>query len=123
MKRLRVFLAVALVVLAMAGVACHEGIKTPEKMTPKERGVLATSLYNNAYSNYLLQFDATPKPMDLATREYFDAYKKAMETVYPVISAYNAIAQMGAAPTADQEAAIIRAIYQLQAMLMSGGKG
>jgi hypothetical protein len=70
-----------------------------------------------------MQFDATPKPMDAAMREYFQAYKKAMEGVYPVIAAYNSVAQIGAVPTPEQEAAIIRAIYQLQAMLLSGGKG
>lgn len=123
MKTARVFLVIVVAGFLAAGASCGGDVKTPEKMTAKERGVLATSLYNNAFQNYQLQFEATPKPMDAAMRDYFQSYKKAMEGVYPVIATYNSIAQIGAAPTPEQEAQIIRAIYQLQAMLLSGGKG
>ena len=123
MKTARVFLLIMIAAFLAAGASCQGNVKTPEKMTAKERGVLATALYNNAFTNYQMQFDATPKPMDAPMREYFQAYKKAMEGVYPVIAAYNSVAQIGAVPTPEQEAAIIRAIYQLQAMLLSGGKG
>lgn len=92
---------------------------TPEKMTAAGRGVLVTSLYNNAFTNYNLQFEATPKPMSPDMRDYFQAYKKAMENAYPVIAAYNSIVQIGGVPSPEQEAQIIQMIYQLQAMLMT----
>lgn len=122
MRTTRVFCAVILAAFLAAGATCQGGAKTPDKLTAAERGVLATSLYNNAFSNYNLQFEATPKPMSESMRDYFQGYKKAMEAIYPVIAAYNSIAQIGAVPTPEQEAQIIRAIYQLQAMLMSDRK-
>ena len=102
----------------IAGASCQQQIKTPDQMTPKERGVFVLTLYNNAYANYNTQFAATPQPMSASAKEYFQGYKKVMETSWPVISAYSSIVQIGATPTPAQEQEIIKLIYQLQAILM-----
>lgn len=94
-------------------------IKTPLEMSNQERAALVLILYNNAYSNYNAQFAATPKPMDSATKQYFQAYKQVMENAWPAIAAYTAIVQVGQSPTNDQETELINIIYQLQAMLVA----
>jgi hypothetical protein len=95
-------------------------VTTPDQMTSKERGVLALTLYNNALNNYNIQFAATPQPMTQASKDYFKAYKKVMEVAWPVISAYTAVVNIGGVPTPEQEAELLKFIYQLQAMLMQG---
>ena len=102
----------------IAGASCQQNVKTPDQMTPKERGAFVLTLYNNAFANYNTQFATTPKPMSSSTAEYFRAYKKVMEATWPPISAYAAIVNIGGTPTPEQEQEIIKLIYQLQTMLM-----
>ena len=117
MRRLTVlFIMCVLLVVGCNGMQ----VTTPDKMTAKERGVLALSLYNNAFNNYNIQFAATPQPMTQASKDYFKAYKKVMELAWPTISAYTSIVNIGSTPTPEQEAELIKFIYQLQAMLMQG---
>lgn len=115
-------IACLLLCLAMALAACAgTQIKTPDKMTPTERGAFVLVLYNNAFANYHAQYAATPQPMGAEVKDYFRAYKRAMESAWPVISAYAAIVNVGGIPTAEQEQQIISLIYQMQAMLLQGG--
>ena len=110
-----------LITLALVAGCAGQQIKTPDQMTPKERGAFALTLYNNAFANYNSQFAATPQPMSAEMKNYFQGYKKVMETAWPVISGYTAIVGVGGVPSAEQEQQIINLIYQLQAMLAKGG--
>jgi hypothetical protein len=121
MKRIARVALVLMLALFVAGASCQQQIKTPDKMTPKERGALALTLYNNAFNNYNAQFAATPQPMSAAMKDYFRGYKAAMEVAWPTISGYTAIVGVGGVPTPEQEKQIIALIYQLQAMLMQAG--
>ena len=112
---------ILLISLALLAGCAGQQIKTPDQMTPKERGALALTLYNNAFANYNAQFAATPKPMSAEMKNYFQGYKAAMEVAWPTISAYTAIVGVGGVPSAEQEQQIINLIYQLQAMLAKGG--
>lgn len=118
MNKVARFSILILVALFIAGASCQNNIKTPDQMTPKERGVLALTLYNNAFANYNAQFMATPKPLNSVEQDYFKAYKGMMEVAWPVISAYTAVVNVGGVPTPEQEQQIILLIYKLQAILM-----
>lgn len=112
---------ILLITLALVTGCAGQQIKTPDQMTPKERGAFVLTLYNNAFANYNAQFAATPQPMSPDMKNYFQGYKKVMETAWPVISGYTAIVGVGGVPSAEQEQQIINLIYQLQAMLAKGG--
>jgi hypothetical protein len=113
-------LAIVPIILILLIVGCAgQQVKTPDQMTPKERGAFALTLYNNAFANYNAQFAATPKPMKADMVNYFQGYKKVMESAWPIVSAYSSLVNIGGTPTAEQEAQIIQLIYQLQAMLLA----
>ena len=120
MKLAKVLLVI-LSFMFIAGASCQQNIKSPDQMTPKERGVLILTLYNNAFANYNAQFAVTPKPMSNELKDYFQSYKKVMEVAWPVISTYTSIVNIGGTPTPEQEEQILKLIYQLQSMLMQGG--
>ena len=118
---MRLVKPVLTLVALVAFVACaNQQLKTPDQMSPKERGTFALTLYNNAFTNYNAQFAATPQPMSKESKEYFQGYKKVMEVAWPVISGYSAVVNVGGVPTPEQEQQLIQLIYQLQAMLMKG---
>ena len=113
-------LKILTLILAVAFLASCAGqnIKTPDQMTSKERATFVLGLYNNAYSNYNIQFAATKRPFNKEMAGYFQGYKSVMESAWPVISTYAAVAQSGGTPTVEQEQMIIALIYQFQTILM-----
>lgn len=117
-KRVRIVGIAALIAFIVAGCAGTGGVKTPDQMSSMERAAFALMLYNNAYSNYLLQYDATPKPLTADQQKFFKGYKDGLVAVYPIIYTYITIIQSGTVPTVDQEKQIIALIYQLQTMML-----
>lgn len=117
-KVVGMLMLVAFVAAGCSGCAGTSGVKTPDQMTSMERGAMALMLYNNAYSNYLIQYDATPKPMTVDQQKYFKGYKEGLVKVYPVIYAYVSLIQTGSVPSAEQEKQIITMIYQIQTMML-----
>jgi hypothetical protein len=91
-------------------------------MTPKQRASFAMNLYSNAYDNYLAQFAATPTPITGDQQKYFQAYKSFMLWAEPIVTIYSQVTAAGGTPTPEQERQILNLIYQLQAMLLKGGK-
>lgn len=122
MRSISRLLMILILSFFVAGASCQQNIKTPDQMSPKERGTLALTLYNNAFVNYNAQFTATPRPMSNEMKNYFQGYKKAMEAAWPLISSYTAIVNIGGTPSPEEEKQIIELIYNLQALLMKGGK-
>jgi hypothetical protein len=109
---------IAFIAVGCSGCAGMSGVKTPDQMTSTERAAMALMLYNNAYSNYLIQYESAPKPLTVDHQKYFKGYKEGLVTVYPMIYTYITIIQSGTTPTVDQEKAIISLIYQLQTMML-----
>lgn len=115
-------LLTVIIAICMIGCAGSGNIKTPDQMTPVERATLVLTLYNNAYTNYLAQYNAAAKPLTPDMQTYFRGYKEGMTIAWPTISAYVSTVQVGGTPTPEQEAQIIGLIYKLQGFLTKGGK-
>jgi hypothetical protein len=108
-----------LCILLLVGCA-NQQVLTPDQMSPKQRATFAMNLYSNAFDNYAAQFAATPQPITGVTKDYFVAYKKALEVIKAPVIVYRDLVNMGGTPTPAQEQEILKLIYQLQAMLMKG---
>jgi hypothetical protein len=121
MQKRKLFNVALVVVLALFVAACPytQKLKSPVDMTPQEKAAFVLTLYNNAYDNYKAQFAATLQPMSDATKDYFRSYKQVLVTAEPVIDLYVSTVKAGGMPTAEQEQAILKLIYDFQAMVLA----
>lgn len=117
-KTIGIAVLIAFIVAGCSGCAGTGAMKTPDQMSSMERAAMVLMLYNNAYSNYIIQYDATTKPLTPDQQKYFKGYKDSLTTIYPVIYTYITVVQSGSAPTADQEKQILTLIYQIQNMML-----
>jgi hypothetical protein len=86
-------------------------------MLPKEKAVLAMSMYNNAYNNYIRQFKDTAVPFSPEMVEYFNVYKNVLKNAWPIISAYDSIVSINTYPSPEMDRQILDVIYQLESMV------
>lgn len=121
MKSSRFFQVAVVVILALfvAGCPYTQKLKSPVDMTPQEKAAFVLTLYNNAYDNYKAQFAATLQPMNAASKDYFGSYKQVLVTSEPLIDLYVSTVKAGGMPTAEQEQAILKLIYDFQAMVLA----
>lgn len=105
-------------ILLLVVVSCINKVyKTPTEMSPKERAVLAMKMYNNAYNDYIRQFESTEVPFSDEAVSYFKTYKSVLQAAWPVISAYDTLASVNAQPTPEQDQQIVDLIYHLESMV------
>jgi len=109
------------VVMLLAGCVANGELKGPAEMQPRERAAFVLMLYNNADTNYRVQFEETSKPLSEDMKTYFRKYKSTLEGAAPVIRLYVDTVTLGAKPSPEAEENMVRLIYKLQALL-SGGK-
>ena len=91
--------------------------KSPSEMTPKERAVFAMKAYNNAYNDYIRQFENATAPFSADMVKYFKTYKSILQGAWPVISAYDALASTNTKPSNEDTQQLIDVIYQLEGVV------
>ena len=122
MKRVLTIGLVVLLALVFAA-ACSQNGQSVAKMTPKEKAAFAMSMYNSAFDDYKLQFEAmSVDGLDQKEKDYLGGYLKALETSYRSIKLFNNYAAAGTVATPESEAALAAAIRELTALLSKGGK-
>ena len=107
--------------MLLIGCVANVELKGPAEMQPRERAAFVLMLYNNADTNYRVQFEETVRPLSEDMKTYFREYKSTLETAAPAIRLYVDTVTLGAKPPTELDEDMIRLIYKLQAIL-SGGK-
>lgn len=111
MKRLNIWLVLAMVLgfMAMMFISCST--MTGVVKTPQDRALTAMTVYNQTYDDYLVQ--AARTDLTESEKEVLKATRQALIEVHPVIKAYVNYIETGQTPTAEMEAALLAAVDAL----------
>lgn len=119
MKHIKIYGLLVIIALLAVGCQSMPAPKPFSELVPKEKVSLAMAAYNNATAEYRYQFDLAVKPFSKESAAYFQAFKKTLGVAWTAIGTYDVFVAGNMTPTPDAERAIIDAIRQLQALVLT----